>query len=276
MDRVNITKMPTWEVRVRGALGKFSAAESSVAEYVLSAPEVVFGSSVRELAEKSGVSEASVVRFLRHAGFAGLKELKAAMAQGRRFDRDAASESRRLSESDTIRAIGKKVFGGCIEALEDTLNVLDERELAVAIDALYSAPYVEVFGVGGSASVARSALHSFRRIGLRMDVTTDFTVTYLNKERFNAGDVVLAISCSGETPEILKAVDIAKRKGAFIISITNLRDSSLARMSNCRLRSTCRTHMLPDDETYERVAQIAIIHALYAGVAMRQEKRTEL
>ena len=45
-----------------------------------------------------------------------------------------------------------------MEALGDTLNVLEDEALSRAIDALYAAPYVEVFGIGGSASVARSAL----------------------------------------------------------------------------------------------------------------------
>ncbi len=265
--------MPTWELRIRSSLGRLSGAEGRVAEYVLCSPEAALSGSVRQIADASRVSEATVVRFLHRAGFSGLKEFKAAMMQSRVVDRASSSENRRIDESDTIRAIKSKVFGGCIEALGDTLNVLDERELTRAIGALYRAPYVEVFGVGGSASVARSAVHSFRKIGLRMDVTTDFTVTYLRVERFNAGDVVLAISCSGETPEILEAAGIAKRKGAFIISITNAHESSLSRLSDCCLNSTCRTYMLPGDETYERVAQIAIIHALYAGVAMRQEKK---
>ncbi len=265
--------MPTWELRVRNSLGNFSGAEGRVAEYVLCSPEGVLNGNVRQIADASGVSEATVVRFLHRMGFSGLKEFRAAMMQAHVTDKAVLPENRQLDESDTIRAIKRKVFGGCIEALGDTLDVLDERELSRAIDALYRAPYVEVFGVGGSASVARSALHSFRGIGLRMNVTTDFTVTYLRAEHFNAGDVVLAISCSGETREILDAVVIAKRKGAFIISITNAHESSLSRLSDCCLNSTCRTYMLPGDETYERVAQIAIIHALYAGVAMRQEKK---
>ena len=103
-----------------------------------------------------------------------------------------------------------------------------------------------------------------------MSVTSDPNAAYLRMERFNPGDVVLAISSSGETAAILEAVRIAKEKGAFVISITNVQSSTLSGLSDCRLTSLCRTRMLPGDETYERVAQIAIIHALYAGVAMRQ------
>ena len=270
MSQVNITNLPAWELRVRSTLGNLSSAESRVAEYVLREPKVILGSNIQGLAQASGVSEATVIRFLRRAGFSGLKDFKAAMTQANVLEKGSLPVSRKLSDSDTTRAIKTKIFCGCMEALGDTLNVLSDQALSQAIDALYSAPYVEVFGIGGSASVARSALHSFRRIGLRMSLTSDPNAAYLRMERFNPGDVVLAISSSGETPAILEAVQIAREKGATVISITNVKESTLSRLSDCCLTSMCRTHMLPGDETYERVAQIAIIHALYAGVAMRQ------
>ena len=273
MSQVNITNLPAWELRVRGALGKLSSAESRVAEYVLREPEAILGSNIQGLAQASGVSEATVIRFLRRAGFSGFKGFKAAMTQANVLEKGALPASRKLSDSDTTRAIKTKIFCGCMEALGDTLNVLNDQALSRAIDALYSAPDVEVFGIGGSASVARSALHSFRKIGLRMSLTSDPNAAYLRMERFNPGDVVLAISSSGETPAVLEAVQIAREKGATVISITNVQESTLSRLSDCCLTSMCRTHMLPGDETYERVAQIAIIHALYAGVAMRQGER---
>ena len=248
MNQVNITNLPVWELQVRSVLSKLSSAEGRVAEYVLAEPEAVLGGNIQSIAQASGVSEATVIRFLRRAGFSGLKGFKASMTQANVLEHGRLPASRKLSDSDTTRAIKTKVFCGCMEALGDTLNVLDDGDLARAIDALYSAPYVEVFGIGGS----------------------DPNAAYLRMERFNPGDVVLAISSSGETAAILEAVRIAKEKGAFVISITNVQSSTLSGLSDCRLTSLCRTRMLPGDETYERVAQIAIIHALYAGVAMRQ------
>lgn len=269
MQRVNITETPLWELRIRNVMNTLSESEGRVAEYILGAPDAMLGISVQRLAQASGVSEATVVRFFRRAGFSGLKDFKNVMTQERTREGSAPLDSRRLHDSDTTRSIKKKVFWGCIDALVDTVSTLDDEELARAIDVLSAAPYIEVFGIGGSASVARSALHSFRKIGLRMNITTDINFTYLRMERFHEDDVVLAISRSGETKEILDAVRIAKQKGVFVISITNAQQSSLSKLSDCCLTSTSRTDMLTGDDTYEHVAQIAIIHALYAGVAMR-------
>lgn len=275
MQRVNITETPLWELRIRNVMNTLSESEGRVAEYILGAPDAMLGISVQRLAQASGVSEATVVRFFRRAGFSGLKDFKNVMTQERTREGSAPLDSRRLHDSDTTRSIKKKVFWGCIDALVDTVSTLDDGELARAIDVLSAAPYIEVFGIGGSASVARSALHSFRKIGLRMNITTDINFTYLRMERFHEDDVVLAISRSGETKEILDAVRIAKQKGVFVISITNAQQSSLSKLSDCCLTSTSRTDMLTGDDTYEHVAQIAIIHALYAGVAMRLNEAKE-
>lgn len=275
MQRVNITEVPLWEMRIRNAMNTLSESEGRVAEYILGAPEAMLGISVQRLAQASGVSEATVVRFFRRAGFAGLKDFKNIMIQERTRNGRAPLASRRLDDSDTTRSIKKKVFWGCIDALVDTVSILDDEELARAIDVLSTAPYIEVFGIGGSASVARSALHNFRKIGLRMNIITDINFDYLRMERFSADDVVLAVSRSGETKEILDAVRIAKEKGIFVISITNARQSSLSKLSDCCLTSTSRNDMLTGDDTYEHVAQIAIIQALYAGITMRLNEAKE-
>ena len=269
LEQTAFAKAPMWELRVRSALNKLSSAESRVAEYVLCQPNAVLGGNIRSVAEACRVSEATVVRFLRRAGFSGLKEFKGAMALEQVLDSDSLPYSRKLDDSDTTRALKTKVFYGCIEALSDTMSVLDDQALSWAIDALDSAPYVEIFGVGGAASVARSALHCFRKVGLRVNITTEFNFNYLRVERFTPGDVVLVISLSGETKDVLEAVRIARAKGVVIISITNIQESTLSGMSDCCLNSTCRTHMLPGDTTYERVAQTGIVRALYAGMAMR-------
>ena len=64
MSQVNITNLPAWELRVRSALGNLSSAESRVAEYVLREPEAILSSNIQGLAQASGVSEATVIRFL--------------------------------------------------------------------------------------------------------------------------------------------------------------------------------------------------------------------
>ena len=275
VERVNVAAIPLWELQVRSSLNKLSASENRIADYVLNAPESVLRGSVRELAHNNGVSEATVVRFFHHIGYAGLKDFKIAISEERILERGRIPDDFALRPSDTMHDIKRKVFSGCMEALSDTLDLLDDAELEKAVDVLARASYVEIFGIGGAAPAARSALHNFRKIGIRVNYTASFNFEYMQSAHFDAGDVVIAISRSGETKDVVESVKIAKQKGAVIIGISDIGESSLAKFADYRLVATSRTRMLSGDSVYERTSEIAVIHALYAGVAMRKGTQKE-
>ena len=275
VDKVNIVAIPLWEVQVRRSLNKLSASENRIADYVLNAPESVLSGSVRELAQNNGVSEATVVRFLHHIGYAGLKDFKIAISEERVLDRGRIPDDFALRPSDTMHDIKCKVFSGCMEALGDTLDLLDDAEFEKAVDVLARASYIEIFGIGGAAAAARSALHNFRKIGIRVNYTASFNFEHMQPAHFDAGDAVIAISRSGETRDVVESVKIAKQKGAVVIAISNIGESSLSKLADCRLVATSRARMFSGDSIYERMAGIAVIHALYAGVAIRKGTQKE-
>ncbi|MGI5117707.1 MurR/RpiR family transcriptional regulator [Treponema sp. SP13] len=275
MEKVNIAAIPLWEVQVRRSLNKLSASENRIADYVLNAPESVLSGSVRELAQNNGVSEATVVRFLHHIGYAGLKDFKIAISEERVLDRGRIPDDFALRPNDTMHDIKCKVFSGCMEALGDTLALLDDAEFEKAVDVLARASYIEIFGIGGAAAAARNALHNFRKIGIRVNYTASFNFEYMQPAHFDAGDAVIAISRSGETRDVVESVKIAKQKGAVVIAISDIGESSLSKLADCRLVATSRARMFSGDSIYERMAGIAVIHALYAGVAIRKGTQKE-
>ena len=276
VGKVNIAAIPLWEVQVRRSLNKLSASENRIADYVLNAPESVLSGSVRELAQNNGVSESTVVRFLHHIGYAGLKDFKIAISEERVLDRGRIPDDFALRPNDTMHDIKCKVFSGCMEALGDTLALLDDAEFEKAVEVLARASYVEkIFGIGGAAAAARSALHNFRKIGIRVNYIASFNFEYMQPAHFDAGDAVIAISRSGETRDVVESVKIAKQKGAVVIAISDIGESSLSKLADCRLVATSRARMFSGDSIYERMAGIAVIHALYAGVAMRKGTQKE-
>ena len=89
-------------------------------------------------------------------------------------------------------------------------------------------------------------------------------------ERFRPGDVLLAVSQSGETTEVVEAAQIAKDKGAFIICVTDMHESRLGRIADVKLCSFCRAEVPMGDNTFSRMAQLGIIDILYAGVCKKR------
>ncbi len=270
-----ITKTPSWEIRLRAEMDKLSISERKVASCIVADSQAVLGMGISDIARRSGVSDATVVRLCRTLGYKGLKELKIAIAQERQEEGGAGRQDRSVTVQDQPADLKEKVICACMEALQDTMDVLEDDQLKAAIDAMYHAKYIDIFGIGGSAAVGRCAQHNFRKIGIRVNVCSDINQHYLLAERFGPEDVVLGISLSGETEAVCDALERAGSKGATTISISGNRNSRLAKTSKISLVSACSEQMMPGDHTYERSAQLGIVDILYAGVAMKIREEQE-
>ncbi|MHA7877790.1 MAG: glutamine--fructose-6-phosphate transaminase (isomerizing) [Bacteroidota bacterium] len=100
------------------------------------------------------------------------------------------------------------------------------------IDQLTQANKITIVACGTSwhaGLVAEYFLEEFCRIPVEVEYASEFR--YRNPI-IGTGDLVLAISQSGETADTLAAVELAKSKGATILGICNVVESSIARASH--------------------------------------------
>jgi RpiR family transcriptional regulator, carbohydrate utilization regulator len=270
MNRAEVAKTPQWEVRLRSVYGKLGETERKVADFIRSNSGALLDLSIAEIATSAGVSESSVVRFCRHLGYKGLKEFKIIFAQEK--DSPAAIVDGAVEWEDSLADVKTKVFMGSINSLRDSLNLLDDGELAQAIDVLARAKNIDIFGLGGAAPIAAYARHQFMKTGVRTNVYTDAQSLHLSLSQFTKGDVAIAISCSGETKEVVDAMRWARNQGTTIICITNFPESELARIADIRLINTGGRFFRSDINSLSRLAQWATINTLYLGLTLKLGK----
>ncbi len=118
---------------------------------------------------------------------------------------------------------------GRLNAEEGILTLGGIREYA---DQLINAERIIIVGCGTSwhaGLVAEYIFEEFCRIPVEVEYASEFR--YRNPV-IKKGDVVLAISQSGETADTLAAIELAKKKGAIIFGIVNTVGSSIARTSH--------------------------------------------
>ncbi|SIB42992.1 RpiR-family transcriptional regulator [Mycobacteroides abscessus subsp. abscessus] len=94
---------------------------------------------------------------------------------------------------------------------------------------------VYLFGVGASGVMAQQAQYRFMRLGFNAESASDSHVIAMNCALAKKGDVVIGISTSGSTKDLVDAIDIAKRNGAFIICITNHMKSPITKYGDVAL-----------------------------------------
>jgi DNA-binding MurR/RpiR family transcriptional regulator len=244
-----------------------SKAEQKVADAVLEDAETTVYSSVTDLAEKADVGETTVIRFCRKLGFRGFQEFKLAVAQ------DLVAPSQhvhgKIQDSDDIATMAEKITAYNTQTLQDTHSLLQEEELEKATEALIRGRRLFFFGLGSSGITAADAKYRFMRLGFNADCASDAHVIAMNAALTTPEDVVVGITTSGSTKDLVDAVRIAKQNGAYIICITNHARSPITQYADAILLGAAKETPLQGGAFSSKLAQIHVLDILSTVVAMR-------
>jgi RpiR family transcriptional regulator, repressor of rpiB and als operon len=270
---MNVTFDPrTVGPRIRMMLREMTPSETRITEILLrSAAEDSM--PMKRLADEAGVSEAMVVKTAKRLGFAGYRELRAALLEYKR--QPNVDLHQEVTPDDTAQTIVQKVFRTSIQALEETLAILNMDAFLHAVELIHGAHQRDFYGLGGSAQIARDVSHKFLRIGVRTSVFDDTHMMAMSASLLRAGDVVIAFSHSGSTLGVLDAVQIARNNRASIVAVTNYESSPLAELSDVVLCSTAQGSYLTSENAAARIAQLNIMDAVFIAVAQKGYQAAE-
>lgn len=127
------------------------------------------------------------------------------------------------------------------------------------LDLLQDAKRIIIVGCGTSwhaGLLAEYVIEELCRIPVEVEYASEFR--YRNPV-INPGDVIIAVSQSGETADTLVALENAKSKGAFIFGVVNVVGSSIARLSE----AGAYTHAGPEIGVASTKAFTAQLTVLY-------------
>ena len=239
---------------------EFSKTEKKIADFLMQNPDGILPLYITELAERCGTSEATIVRFAKRLGFEGYQQLKIAIAQ----ESSLRPVSENITEQDDAFNIFSKVCQDIYCSLEKTRHGIQKQALQACCDKLLTADKILVFGLGNSASVALDTAHKIFRLGLNAVAYTDNHMQAIAAAHTNETSVVIGISLSGASKDIVNALQIAQQNGATTVAITNYGKSPIDKVSDIIL------HTVSDETNYRilglssRIAQLAIIDTIYS------------
>lgn len=252
--------------RLRALRPALSPVAARIAEVLLSAPEETVHMSVTEVAERAEASEGSVIGLCRQLGLRGFQHLKIALA--RDLVRPVQSIQEDLDADDDTATVVRKVFGAAVQALSDTLAVLDPGAIAQAVGLLSAAARIEVFGIGSAAPVAEDAHIRLLRIGLASRLSLDSHVMAIAAAQTGPEVAVLTISHSGSTLETVTATRLAREAGARTVVVTNVGRSPITAFAEVVLHTAARETRYRTEAQTSRIAQLAVVDALVAALAL--------
>ena len=256
---------------------KLSKSEKWIALSVLNNPTKVINQSITSLAEEAGVSLPTVNRFCKKLGFDGYPAFKIQIAQ--EITNTNELLDRFNVDKDTPEVV-KRVMTDIQSTIVNVGQNLNAESIDKATDLLANAKSITFFGLGGSGPVALDAQHKFFRFGVPVVAHTDYINQRMIVSMMGEGDILILISYTGRTEEIVKTAKIAKKNNIKTIALTT-KDSPLAKVSSIALHVDAPLENNLHIPMTSRLAHLAIIDILSATVSAcfgnnMNEKRDEV
>lgn len=256
--------------RIRAALPSLSPAAAKVARLILEDPDVVTRSTVLDLKELTGVSEATIVRAARSLGFAGFPQLRLALAaaSGRRQVSQQVVTGN-VSQSDAVDVVIAKLAEAEQQALRETAAHLDPDAVDQVTGAITRASRTVSFGIAASGLVASDFQQKLTRAGFICSSPSDIHLAVTEAALLQDQDVVLIVSHSGETHESLDVLDVARGAGAVTVALTGSERSTLARKADYSLIAAGHERGLRPGALSSRIGQLFVVDCLFVSLTQK-------
>lgn len=257
-------------VRLRGRYEDLGPALRRIADVVLADPDAAGRLPIGSLATAAGSSEATVVRLAHELGYAGYREFRQRLSEESAAAREREGASEHVGDidpADDLTAVIGKIAAAEVRAVQDTAAAIDLDVLAHVASAIHAARRIALVGVGASGLAAADLQQKLARVGIMATLHTDRHDALPTATLLTGEDVVIGVSHTGRTADIVDALRLARAGGARTVAITNAPGSTLAREADHVLVTAAQESPLRSGATASRIAQLTLVDCVFLAVA---------
>ncbi|MGW0857810.1 MurR/RpiR family transcriptional regulator [Streptomyces sp. NPDC002690] len=258
--------------KVRTLAPSMTRSMQRVAEAVAGDPAGCAALTVTGLAERTGTSEATVVRTARLLGYPGYRDLRLALAglAAHQQSGRAPAVTADIAVDDPIADVVAKLALDEQQTLADTAAGLDTGQLSAVVTAAATARRIDIYGAGASSLVGQDLAQKLLRIGLIAHAHADPHLAVTNAVQLRPGDLAIAITHSGSTSDVIEPLRAAFDRGATTVAITGRPGGAVTQYADHVLTtSTSRESELRPAAMSSRTSQLLVVDCLFIGVAQR-------
>ena len=236
-----------------------SRTEAKIAKVILADGKMFAKYSLTHAAKVCGVSQGSIINFSKKYVGGGFPTLKLAVASSV-FEKEQPFTV--LEKKDSLKQVLDKTVKNIGFALQNTITLNNEEILRTVAEKILSAKKVEIYGVFRSAVVATDFYYQLLQLGIPANFVSDVLTCAVSASLLKEGSLVIAVSSSGQTQDIIDAVRLAKANGVPVACITAHKNSPLAKLSDYVLIAAMGGNSVSSAQTEIRMAQLVIADAI--------------
>ncbi|MHC5190451.1 MurR/RpiR family transcriptional regulator [Enterococcus cecorum] len=253
---------------------KLTDVEKRIAAYILAHPEEVISATAKEIGEQTQSSAPSVVRFIKKIGYSSVNEFKLSINSEKNEKREQKYDDVNLA--DSFEVTKRKLCNNAILTLEETSEVLKQEQIKTIVHLLEEKEVLFVFGIGASSIIAEDIYQKWGRIGKIIFFEKDLHILSAMLSSHQAKSAIWLVSNSGQTREVVKAAQIAKKIDIPIIAQTMLGKNPLSKLADHLIQTSIpKEAFLRSAATNSLFAQLLVVDTIFYNFLQNNEQYFE-
>lgn len=232
------------------------SAEKKVADFVLQNPQKTVDSTVSQIANITGVSDATVVRMCNHLGYKGYYQFRISLS--RDIGREQYNQSLKEKNDDSIDI----VFENYRQNISYISKKINKEAVLKSIDLIKQCSYAHILSVGNTGPLSQYMGFRLGRLGIRCtyNLLAEYFMNQINLADKN--DILICISQSGTSKQVIQGMELGKEKGLKSIAITASSDSPVACLADYVILSAVENGHFSYHKNYSHLNEMIIIDTL--------------
>ncbi|WP_068620251.1 MurR/RpiR family transcriptional regulator [Paenibacillus tuaregi] len=223
-----------------------SAKEKEIAEYIIQNKNTILNINIRELALKTGSSTSTITRFCKKINCDSFVDFKIKL-------------SREAEPPEEEASVFTKVQKLYTHVVQSTAEMVKQEQVEEVVQLIKTSRRLLVFGLGSSGLSALEFKYRLMRMNIIIDAITDSHMMLMNASLLRKNDLIIGLSNSGTTQEVIDALKVGREQGASVVGITNFDHTGLTDVSDIVL-FTPSIHRNNDEHFIN--SQLSIIYVL--------------
>lgn len=253
----------------------FSEKEKEIGNYILNCPTEIVSLTSEELAKNIGVSQSSIIKFVKKIGFKGFTVFKMELSKELAVKDTNERLYTEITINDSLKEIGEKILHENISALTDTISTVNNENLEKIVNLIDNSRMILILGSGMSSIVARDLELKLIKLGKVAYHHENKQMQLMHLSVMGENDLVIAISHTGETKEVIEVVDAAKKRSLKTITMTSLGKNSLTQLGDLNLFTISRESMLRTAAISSRMAQMILIDLIFLALMQQNYEQAK-
>ncbi|QQP69534.1 MurR/RpiR family transcriptional regulator [Carnobacterium sp. CS13] len=266
------------EKLLRPYMKSFNDTEKIIADHFISLGNEVVNKTLSNLADDTGLSEATIFKFVKKIGYDGFPNFKISVASNFRSIEERKNELiifSDVSKEDSSYTIAQKLVHSNQVALDNLIESLDEERINRALDLIYDSKTIHFFGQGASSVIALDSYHKFLRTRFHCNYISDYHMQLSYATKLGPDDCVFLFSHSGETIETIEVAKILRNNKVKIIVLTGNHHTDLVKLSNISFVVDSEESAFQSETLTSRILYLTIIDILYVALMYHDEAKNK-